>query len=396
MQMQRRKNLQKELLLLKNHQKCRQVQTKGLRSVSSKGTSGIAQTTTSQKKNGTFCPVGKVLKPEEDSYYFAKDKTCNAPENAHEEFWTPDSKLKKLSWIDESEAVYFSCDDGYIENKGKCVDGYTVCPLDVAITKKGNSFLNPNTDESCSMPVGAFAKHATNEEAEEYGLTDSSAYVLQCKENYYSTTLDGMDGYVAKCEKCPEGTTSPAGSTSKNACVSEVKEEISESNSEVEDLKKQLAEAEEKLKTETEAKTAAEKEIEKQKAEATAKEKAEAEAAAAKAKVEAEKNKYLHPVSPVNKTITGGVGSVSLGVGCYKVSAYGAGGGAGGNALFRWGQAGGQGAVANAWFCVSSGTANLTYSIGQGGNGGNVGKAGNNGGSGKIVITTIVPKIAMY
>ncbi len=82
------------------------------------------------------------------------------------------------------------------------------------------------------------------------------------------------------------------------------------------------------------------------------------------AKVEAEKNKYLHPVSPVNKTITGGLESVLLGVGCYKVSAYGA--GAGGNALFRWGQAGGQCAVANAWFCVSSGTANLIYSIGQG------------------------------
>lgn len=350
--------------------------TRRASAVSSKGTSGIAQTTTSEKKNGTLCPVGKVLKLEEDSYYFAKNKTCNAPENAHEEFWTPDSKLKKLSWIDESEAVYFSCDDGYIENKGKCVDGYTVCPLDVAITKKGNSFLNPNTDESCSMPVGAFAKHATNEEAEEYGLTDSSAYVLQCKENYYSTTLDGMDGYVAKCEKCPEGTTSPAGSTSKNACVSEVKEEVSENNSELEGLKKQLAEAEEKLKTETEAKTAAEQEIEKQKAEAAAKE-----------KVEAEKNKYLHPVSPVNKTITGGVGSVSLGVGCYKVSAYGAGGGASGNALFRWGQAGGEGAVAKAWFCVSSGTANLTYSIGQGGNGGNVGKAGANGGDTSFTVT---------
>lgn len=85
-----------------------------------------------------------------------------------------------------------------------------------------SSYLNPNTDDACSIPTNATPKKASQEIMEDYGLDSGSAYILGCKEGYYSAQLKGMsDDYIAQCNKCPEGKTSPYGSTSENACVSD-------------------------------------------------------------------------------------------------------------------------------------------------------------------------------
>ncbi|MBP3615950.1 MAG: hypothetical protein J6J27_03485 [Alphaproteobacteria bacterium] len=177
------------------------------------------------RRAGKVCPVGRVIafKADEDQYYYARKKTCSIPDNAEEQPWDSSSSLKKASWIDAGEAVVFQCEDGYIEKKNACVDGYEICPLNEPLEKADkSSYLNPNTDDACSVPTNATPKKASQEIMEDYGLDSGSAYILGCKEGYYSAQLKGMsDNYIAQCNKCPDGTTSPYGSTSESACVSD-------------------------------------------------------------------------------------------------------------------------------------------------------------------------------
>ncbi|MBR4316732.1 MAG: hypothetical protein IKP65_07215, partial [Alphaproteobacteria bacterium] len=185
--------------------------------------SNESSSTTKTSTSGKVCPVGRVIafKADEDQYYYAKKKTCSIPENSEEQPWDSSSELKKASWIDAGEAVVFQCEDGYIEKKNACVDGYEICPLNEPLEKAGkSSYLNPNTDDACSVPTNATPRKASQEIMEDYGLDSGSAYILGCKEGYYSAQLKGMsDDYIAQCNKCPEGTTSPYGSTSESACV---------------------------------------------------------------------------------------------------------------------------------------------------------------------------------
>ena len=192
-------------------------------SVSNESSSTTSTTKTST--SGKVCPVGRVIafKADEDQYYYARKKTCSIPDNAEEQPWDSSSSLKKASWIDAGEAVVFQCEDGYIEKKNACVDGYEICPLNEPLEKAGkSSYLNPNTDDACSVPTNATPKKASQEIMEDYGLDSGSAYILGCKEGYYSAQLKGMsDNYIAQCNKCPEGKTSPYGSTSESTCVSD-------------------------------------------------------------------------------------------------------------------------------------------------------------------------------
>ena len=165
------------------------------------------------------CPVGKVISfnVAEDKYYSAKNKICNVPANAHEEAWSAKSGLKKLTWIDDADAYYFVCDEGFMEKNKTCVDAYTVCPIGVPVEKnENNEYINPNTDESCQAPATAAVKKVTGKEAEEWGI--DVGYLFSCKENYYAEEVKGTEGYLASCVKCPDDKKSLANSIGEKSC----------------------------------------------------------------------------------------------------------------------------------------------------------------------------------
>ncbi|MBP3616086.1 MAG: hypothetical protein J6J27_04240 [Alphaproteobacteria bacterium] len=236
------------------------------------------------KKN--FCKVGVVLRAVDGVYYSAKTKKCDAPENAYEELWTEESGLRKLAWIeDENEAVYFECNDGYILKSSVCVSNYDICPIGVPMERRKSKYINPNTDSECSLPANANARKATDEEAYDWGF--DSAYVAQCKANFYAVSIG--DNYIAKCEKCPDGTESSVGAMSINDCkvnavTSVVEEAVSEPVNDEESLKKAEEEraAAEKKKAEEEKAAAEKKKAEEEKA--AAEKKAEEERVAAEKK----------------------------------------------------------------------------------------------------------------
>ena len=219
------------------------------------------------KKN--FCKVGVVLRAVDGVYYSAKTKKCDAPENAYEELWTEESGLKKLAWIeDENEAVYFKCNDDYILKSSVCVSNYDICPIGVPMERRKSKYINPNTDSECSLPANANARKATDEEADELGF--DSAYVAQCKANFYAVSIG--DNYIAKCEKCPDGTESSVGAMSINDCKGDavtpvVEEAVSEPDNDEELLKKAEEEkaAAEKKKAEEEKAAAEKKKAEEEK-----------------------------------------------------------------------------------------------------------------------------------
>ena len=243
------------------------------------------------KKN--FCKVGVVLRAVDGVYYSAKTKKCDAPENAYEELWTEESGLKKLAWIeDENEAVYFKCNDDYILKSSVCVSNYDICPIGVPMERRKSKYINPNTDSECSLPANANARKATDEEADELGF--DSAYVAQCKANFYAVSIG--DNYIAKCEKCPDGTESSVGAMSINDCKGDavtpvVEEAVSEPDNDEELLKKAEEEkaAAEKKKAEEEKVAAEKKKVEEEKAAAEKKKAEEEKAAAEKKKAEEEK-----------------------------------------------------------------------------------------------------------
>ena len=239
------------------------------------------------KKN--FCKVGVVLRAVDGVYYSAKTKKCDAPENAYEELWTEESGLRKLAWIeDENEAVYFECDDGYILKSSVCVSNYDICPIGVPMERRKSKYINPNTDSECSLPANANARKATDEEAYDWGF--DSAYVAQCKANFYAVSIG--DDYIAKCEKCPDGTESSVGAMSINDCkvgavTPVVEEAVSEPVNDEESLKKAEEEKAAAEKKAEEERAAAEKKAEEEKA--AAEKKAEEERAAAEKKAEEER-----------------------------------------------------------------------------------------------------------
>ena len=243
------------------------------------------------KKN--FCKVGVVLRAVDGVYYSAKTKKCDAPENAYEELWTEESGLKKLAWIeDENEAVYFKCNDDYILKSSVCVSNYDICPIGVPMERRKSKYINPNTDSECSLPANANARKATDEEADELGF--DSAYVAQCKANFYAVSIG--DNYIAKCEKCPDGTESSVGAMSINDCKGDavtpvVEEAVSEPDNDEELLKKAEEEkaAAEKKKAEEEKVAAEKKKAEEEKVAAEKKKAEEEKAAAEQKKAEEEK-----------------------------------------------------------------------------------------------------------
>ncbi|MBR1544713.1 MAG: hypothetical protein IJ638_02090 [Alphaproteobacteria bacterium] len=364
------------------------------------------ETSTSSTPVGKPCPIGRVLQlnSEDNLYYYAKKKTCDAPENAHEETWTSSSGLSKLGWIDQSEAVYFACDEGYTKKGNACIDAYGICPLNVALEKSGKNYINPNTDESCSIPAGATVEKLTSEEAQNAGF--DSAYKFFCPENHYSSDL--IEGYVAQCTPCKEGYLAPAGSTSKDACVAEstqcgdgtetCEDEVSTackagyilSNGECKICEKNTWSAGGTATECTACKTGY----------LAPEGSASADACVISTEYSnQQKNKYMNPVTTVNSQWNNGQsGTIELGVGCYKVIAYGGGGGASGSVVLfnnRWGQYGGYGGKVEAYFCVSEGTAKFAATSGTGGTGGSGMNPGANGVESTFVVTgTLDPKFS--
>ena len=449
------------------------------------GTVGIGSVV---KDDPDACPVGKVISfnVEEDKYYSAKNKACNAPANAHEEAWTASSGLKKLTWIDEADAYYFVCDDGFMEKNKACVDAYVVCPIGVPVEKNETGYINPNTEEVCTAPETSSVKKVTGTEAEEWGI--DVGYTFSCKENYYAEEVKGTEGYLAKCTKCPSDKKSLAGSIGEESCK-EAKFFCEEGSAFDETSQSCQACKEGEFSTGygEECKTCKEEgvatcDVKTGKAltcnspyelkdgkctnvckagtaligseckacdagtysldaatecmpcvgaatcDATtgkatsckagskledgvcnvcpantysaggtatsctscpdgyesASGAKECSMGAALVQLEKERKKYQNPTKTVNNTWTAGSGNLKIGVGCYQASALGAGGGATGSPIWIWkyfGQAGGNGGRADAWFCVNSGEATVTYSVGNGGSNACHGARAGNGGT---------------
>lgn len=189
-----------------------------------------ARGVSSSAKSGPACPIGKVvrLNSEDELYYSTKTKTCSEPENTVSMNWEESvkSSYAKPSWIDETEAVYFVCDDGYIQQgkgaKAVCVDVDKSCPLNTVVKKQGTTYISLETEETCNLSSNTILSKATSDEIEEAGADEESAknlYYTQCKKNYYSASASGSDDVHVVCKACPSGTEAPAGSLEESACL---------------------------------------------------------------------------------------------------------------------------------------------------------------------------------
>ncbi len=163
------------------------------------------------------CPLDRALwqNPDEERenvYYKSKKSACHGPENSESNDWKKDSKIAKLPWIADDEAVVLSCGSGYLkavkDKKYVCMDESSFCPLNKQVVeKKGKSYINAATEEECNKPVGANAVKLTKEQlsASGYEIKFGKAFYLKCKENYYSEESG------VKCGKCPNFYTSVQG-----------------------------------------------------------------------------------------------------------------------------------------------------------------------------------------
>lgn len=176
----------------------------------------VTSTTSSVAKNTTIettsvenqCPVGQLVRKAYDedgneTYYKTKSATCNMPENAVETVWdmVDAKKLKqytlKKGWIDESEAVSFVCDSGYLTVNRQCKSFDEFCPINEIIEKSGKSYINPYTGDSCISYTGVTATRLTDAENNS-DIPTSKAYRLTCPSGYYTNT----DNYIS-CSQCP-------------------------------------------------------------------------------------------------------------------------------------------------------------------------------------------------
>lgn len=182
---------------------------------------GVTSTASSVAKNTTVettsvettsvenqCPVGQLVRKAYDedgneTYYKTKSATCNMPENAVETVWdmVDAKKLKqytlKKGWIDESEAVSFVCDSGYLTVNRQCKSFDEFCPINEIIEKSGKSYINPYTGDSCISYTGVTATRLTDAENNS-DIPTSKAYRLTCPSGYYTNT----DNYIS-CSQCP-------------------------------------------------------------------------------------------------------------------------------------------------------------------------------------------------
>jgi hypothetical protein len=201
------------------------------------------------------CPVGKTLKrtfgdSTDFDYYSAKNTKCDLPDNADERVWTKSvsEKYNKPSWIQEEEAVYFLCTSGYVQmqdanKKNYCLDADTICPIGPMLEKikqvaaaqpvansrrtrgaaavvetakpAANMFDNPDTGSTCTPPKLAKVKPVAG---------NPDAVTLECPVNTFAATVEGAGNAKLRCQACPYGYISPAGSTSETACYKSCEE----------------------------------------------------------------------------------------------------------------------------------------------------------------------------
>ena len=187
---------------------------KGARSNTNLNTESLSQ----QESKSTVsnpCPIEALIKKDYDEtgneiYYKTKTQTCNIPENASESLWDFSNSAKakeftmKKSWINEDQAISFSCNSGYITSgsKGKytCSSYDEFCPLNEIIEKVGSSYINPYTGDNCKAPVAATVSKLTNEENSS-DIPTGKAFKFDCANNYYTNT----DNYI-QCMPCPSET----------------------------------------------------------------------------------------------------------------------------------------------------------------------------------------------
>ena len=154
------------------------------------------------------CPVGQLLRKAFDdngneTYYKSKTNTCDAPENTQEISWDMNdpTKLKqytlKKGWIDQSEAIAFMCEDGYLLSKNTCKSFEDFCPLNEIIEKRNGEYINPFTDEACTPANKASVKKLTASENDS-DIKTGMAYRFSCPDNYYVN-----DGNYIQCLECP-------------------------------------------------------------------------------------------------------------------------------------------------------------------------------------------------
>lgn len=161
------------------------------------------------------CPIEALIKKDYDEtgnevYYKTKTQTCNIPENASESMWDFSNPAKakefttKKSWITEDQAIYFSCNSGYITSgsKGKytCSSYDEFCPLNEIIERNGSAYINPYTGDNCKAPVSATLQKLSDAENNS-DIATGKAYRFDCADNYYTNT----DNYI-QCIPCPSET----------------------------------------------------------------------------------------------------------------------------------------------------------------------------------------------
>ncbi len=187
---------------------------KGARSNTNLNTESLSQ----QESKSTVsnpCPIEALIKKDYDEtgneiYYKTKTQTCNIPENASESLWDFSNSAKakeftmKKSWINEDQAISFSCNSGYITSgsKGKytCSSYDEFCPLNEIIEKVDSSYINPYTGDNCKAPVAATVSKLTDEENSS-NIPTGKAFKFDCANNYYTNT----DNYI-QCMPCPSET----------------------------------------------------------------------------------------------------------------------------------------------------------------------------------------------
>ena len=161
------------------------------------------------------CPIEALIKKDYDEtgnevYYKTKTQTCNIPENASESMWDFSNPAKakefttKKSWITEDQAIYFSCNSGYITSgsKGKytCSSYDEFCPLNEIIERNGSAYINPYPGDNCKAPVSATLQKLSDAENNS-DIATGKAYRFDCADNYYTNT----DNYI-QCMPCPSET----------------------------------------------------------------------------------------------------------------------------------------------------------------------------------------------
>jgi hypothetical protein len=209
------------------------------------------------------CPfnkaVQKIWTDEGDpEFYKKKSEKCDAPSNTVENQWTKAQKeaMPLPTFIQEDEAVYFTCAQGYIIGKvagvvdGKdkkvdaCINTADFCPLNVVLARAKSSgdatqeekvvplvvrggrrglgaalvseapkieskdgqptLKNPRTDMICMAPANAKLR----------GIASSpTAVVLECPAGQYSDVIavSSRPDHL-ECKRCPDGKTSLKGS----------------------------------------------------------------------------------------------------------------------------------------------------------------------------------------